>query len=310
MPECVWITGARGFIGKHLARQLSSAGEKVFGIGHGHWPSTEANRWGVKGWLNGEVDAVNLSELLSRSNKPQTIYHLAGGSSVGVSFENPLEDFRRTVETTARLLDWIRSHLPDTKVVLASSAAVYGAGHHAEITEDSALTPYSPYGFNKAIMETLCRSNVENFGLNAIVVRLFSVYGDGLQKQLLWDLCSKLAREGTATLGGTGAEVRDWVHVRDVAYMLIRVADFANKEMPIFNGGSGIGVSVLDIAQMVCAAWGDKASVMFSGQTRIGDPASLVADIGRLSDISYRPSVSLQEGIEQYVTWFKSFTRS
>ena len=81
----IWITGTRGFIGRHLASWLSRQGHTVVGIGHGPWPTAEAQAWGVQRWLNGGIHASNLQQLLRDSGSPDYIFHLAGGSSVGAS---------------------------------------------------------------------------------------------------------------------------------------------------------------------------------------------------------------------------------
>ena len=154
----VLITGAGGFIGKHLAKHLASAGHHVLGLGHGHLPPTEASAHGIGSWLNGDVDFANLHEIASRGDKIETIYHLAGGSHVGRSFANPMEDFQRTVLSTCQLFDWARLNLPDANIVVTSSAAVYGSGHPPGIIESANQNPYSPYGAHKAMQEDLCLS--------------------------------------------------------------------------------------------------------------------------------------------------------
>src|SRR6202012_4896575 len=111
-------------------------------------------------------------------------------------------------------------------LIVASSAAVYGAQHAGPIAEQDALVPMSPYGQHKLMMEQLCRSYAMTFGIRSTVVRLFSVYGASLRKQLLWDVCSRLHRgERSLMLGGTGREIRDWIHVRDVVRLLNRIGD-------------------------------------------------------------------------------------
>ena len=152
------------------------------------------------------------------SGPPSTIFHLAGGSSVGLSIAQPYEDFSRTVASTARLLEWLRGSATDCRLIVASSAAVYGAeSQRADLRWTPQPVPMSPYGQHKLMMEQLCRSYAVTFGLRSTVARLFSVYGPNLRKQLLWDMCSRLqAGERTLVLGGTGAEVRDWIDVRDV----------------------------------------------------------------------------------------------
>lgn len=302
----VWITGAHGFIGRHLSRQLAASGHFVAGLGHGSWPESECRNWGLHYWLNADVDAANLNRLLVKTGVPEVIFHLAGGSSVGQSYASPAEDFGRTVITTACLLDWVWQAATDSRVVMVSSAAVYGSGHAGAIEEDSVLTPFSPYGHHKAMAEQLCRSYVESCGVSASVVRLFSVYGAGLQKQLLWDICSRLARDDKKLqLGGTGHELRDWLYVTDAVRLLDQIGQQSAEPFSIVNGGTGIATSIEDIATMVIAAWGGDTQLLFSGQGRVGDPQSLVADTSKLQTIGFAPAVSLDEGIAKTVAWFK-----
>src|SRR5947208_616857 len=109
------ITGARGFIGKHLARSLAASGQIVVGLGHGIWPSGEAAHWGIAHWLNGDIHGSNLRSLQAAVGSPSVVYHLAGGSSVATAIANPREDFFRTVATTAELLEWLRLDAPGAR---------------------------------------------------------------------------------------------------------------------------------------------------------------------------------------------------
>ena len=307
MSPTAWITGARGFLGRNLARHLSSSGTAVAGIGHGHWPAQEAAAEGVGHWVNADINAANLDGLLAEAGRPGVIYHLAGGSAVGPSFANPLEDFERTVHTTVRLLDWVRRQAPEVPVVAVSSAAVYGAGHEGPIAEATVGTPYSPYGYHKSIVETLCRSYGQNFGLRAAILRVFSAYGAELRKQILWDLCSRLAAGPDGlTLDGTGREQRDWIHASDVARLLELVAErLPSPDVPVLNGASGAGRSVAEFAGLVVAAWGVDCEVGFSGRSRPGDPVNLLADVTKLRSLGFESRVPLEDGVRDYVAWFR-----
>ena len=86
----MWVTGANGFIGRHLVRVLADHGHTVHGIGHGAIEDADRERLGLRDWLNGEIDAANLNALAGRSGSPSTIFHLAGGSSVGLSIAQPM----------------------------------------------------------------------------------------------------------------------------------------------------------------------------------------------------------------------------
>lgn len=309
----IWITGAHGFIGRHLAGWLAAQGHIVVGIGHGPWPQSEAAAWGVQSWLNGDIHSSNLQQLLRESGAPDYIFHLAGGSSVGAAVASPHEDFVRTVATTAELLDWMRLEARNARLVAVSSAAVYGAGHAGPVSEDQALLPFSPYGYHKLIMERLCQSYAVNYGVSVVVMRLFSVYGSWLKKQLLWDMCTKLASGvRQLELGGTGEELRDWTDIRDVVRVLELAMGFQlnSNAMTIVNAGSGRATSVGKIAELVLGHWPTPASVTFNGKSRPGDPFSLVADGRHLQTMGFEWNIPVNSGIGDYVRWYLQYSRS
>lgn len=301
----VWITGARGFIGRHLSMHLATTGRRVVGLGHGAWP--DATRWGVSRWLNGDISPDNLSQLSHDEGRPAVVFHLAGGASVGAAFDAPREDFKRTVEATAALCDWLRLEAPEARLLAVSSAAVYGAGHEGPIREEAAGRPYSPYGHHKLMMEQVCRTYAETYGLSVATARLFSVFGPELRKQLLWDSCQKLSAGATTlNLGGVGTERRDWTHIADVVRALELIASLASPRSPVLNVGSGRGIDVATIAALLVSAWGRETPVRFSGVGRAGDPASLIADGARLADLGFRFERPAEQGVADYVAWYRA----
>jgi UDP-glucose 4-epimerase len=263
----------------------------------------------VSVWINGEISASNLMQMRQLSGAPDYVFHLAGGSSVGAAFASPHEDFTRTVVSTAELLEWLRQQAPAARIAAISSAAVYGAGHVGTIAEDAALTPFSPYGAHKLMMEDLCRSYAANFGMQVVLPRLFSVYGAELKKQLLWDLCGKFAAGGAVELGGTGKELRDWTDVRDVVRALDQVAHLASDQAPVLNLATGVATPVCDIATEVARHWdgeGAAERVRFSGQSRPGDPFGLVANVDRMRAQGIECAIPVSRGIADYVAWYRT----
>jgi UDP-glucose 4-epimerase len=305
----ILITGAHGFIGKHLVQWLTQHGHQVSGIGHGNWSAEDAKSRGISCWFNGHIHSDNLSAVQKEFGTPDIVYHLAGGSSVGVAMANPKEDFYRTASTTAELLEWMRTAAPECSLVAISSAAVYGSGHAGQISEDDRLAPYSPYGYHKRVMEDLCRSYAENYDLRVCIPRLFSVFGTELKKQLLWDLCSRISSGVTPIiLGGSGKELRDWTDVRDVVRALDMLAHHASTDAPVFNIGTGKASSVFEIASSVINHWpvlNPDNMLRFSGQSRPGDPFSLISDSKRLARLGFTWNISVEQGLETYVRWYQ-----
>ena len=302
----VWITGAQGFIGRHLSLFLADLGHQVSGLGHGSCPQEVGAKQGLQFWLNGDLEAHNFQQLVKSSGVPDVIYHLAGGSSVGLSIQTPAEDFRRSVASTSSLLEWIRVSAPETRLVITSSAAVYGNTSIDQIPEQGHYTPYSPYGFHKRAAELLCESYSQAYGMQIAIVRLFSVYGPGLRKQLLWDFCSKLLKAPSKiTLHGTGNEIRDWFYVEDVARMLTAASSVSADSPFIINGGTGKGTCVREVVDRICKIANCNPKIEFNGNQREGDPFSLVADTCKSAELNFEPNFALDIGLEKYVHWFQ-----
>lgn len=304
--KTILITGAHGFIGRHLSRHLGSLGAvKIIGLGHGTYSESELASWRLVASVNGDVSFSNLNRIANEYGKPEEIYHLAGGSSVGPSLRIPEEDFKRTVASTCELLDWVRLNTLDTPVVIASSAAIYGAGHSGPIIENAATAPFSPYGYHKRMAELLCESYSRNFGLKTRVIRLFSVYGPELRKQLIWDTCRRLS-ESTKPLemNGTGYEKRDWLHISDCVAMLSRAATLDELHTTV-NGGTGKATTVAEIVTELGRLWDDRPSPVFNGISRTGDPTDLIADTTYALQLGMKPNKGWKTGMAEYVEWFR-----
>ncbi len=303
MKKEIIITGAHGFLGRHAARFFAGRGFVVRGIGHGHWQPGELEVWGISDWRKAEV---TIDALDPWAGQPYAIVHCAGGSSVSSSFVDPLADFHRTVTSIAEVLAYVRTRSPRSRVVFPSSASVYGFAKTFPIAESALVAPVSPYGTHKYLAETLIVSFAKLFQIPACVIRFFSLYGEELRKQILWDACRKLAG-GDPTFAGSGFEVRDWLHVDDAVALLESGVENASSSCPIVNGGSGEGVCVKDLLSYLAQRLEVNLEPKFSGEHRPGDPDRYIADTAKATALGWKPRRSWQQGVAEYAAWWCRF---
>ncbi len=301
MGRHVLITGAYGFLGRHAARRWAQAGWRVTGLGHGSWSREDWGGWGIDDWHS--VD-ITLDALVTYAHEPDVVIHCAGSGAVSFSVTHPYQDFQRTVQTAAAVLEYVRTCAPRARVVLPSSAAVYGNAQSLPIRESAPLRPVSPYGVHKDVAERLAGSYARQFGIHVAIVRFFSIYGIGLRKQLLWDACRKFS-QGETEFAGTGEELRDWLHISDATDLLSVAAEHAGVDCVTINGGSGSASSVREVLSRIASGFPGVPAPHFSRAARTGDPANFHADAALARSLGWSPKVDLDRGVEEYVGWFR-----
>jgi nucleoside-diphosphate-sugar epimerase/glycosyltransferase involved in cell wall biosynthesis/ADP-heptose:LPS heptosyltransferase/GT2 family glycosyltransferase len=300
--KTILITGAHGFVGRNAAKFFHDSGYYVVGIGHGKWPTENHKDFGIDKWKEADITLGNLEET---GKDFDIILHCAGGSLVSYSVNHPFEEFDKTVISLAAVLEYMRLHNREAKLIYPSSAAVYGSKKNKPIKETYELNPISPYGFHKRIAEELIESYHNNFNIKAAIVRFFSIYGKGLKKQLLWDACNKFNLDDKEVIFfGTGEETRDWINIED-AVRLIHKLTKSDKDFEIVNGASGIKVTIKEVLNLMAEEFSNR-KVLFSGNFREGDPRYYHADPKKAFETGWRPDISLKKGIKEYVQWYKS----
>lgn len=298
----ILITGAYGFLGRNVAKEFKRRVENyVVGIGHGKWDKEEYSKWGIDDWYE---TTITFEALLNINKKFDIIIHCGGSGSVGFSWENPYEDFQKSVQSTLSILEYIRLQNIGCKFIYPSSPAVQGNLGHIQIKENMVSNPVSPYGFHKKMAEELCLSYHNNFKIDIGIIRYFSIYGNGLQKQLLWDACKKIHKSDEVIFFGTGKETRDWIHVSDAANLLYRFSsNFKGYE--VINGGSGIETSIKEIIDLLIKYMKKEVTLKFNGVVKEGDPLHFWADINKAKSLKWDLTINIEQGIKDYVQYFK-----
>jgi UDP-glucose 4-epimerase len=296
------VLGSSGFVGSAICKLLIAENISVIGIDVVPFSENSLYKFYQSG-INQELFSTILPQ-----EEVAVIINAAGKASVKESFEVPYADFNHNTIVTHVILDSIRKYSPKTKFIFLSSAAVYGNPVQLPVKESDPLNPISPYGFHKLQAELIAREFFECFDIKSIVLRIFSCYGAGQKKLLLWDLCNKARLQQDIVLKGCGNESRDFVHVSDVASCVHHLIKRDIKGFEIFNLASGKEHFIKDTAAMLVSKLNNNNTIHFEGKKNTGNPENWVADISKLSETGFVPNVNFEKGIEEYVYWVKNLT--
>ncbi|KAA1398172.1 UDP-glucose 4-epimerase GalE [Aeromicrobium ginsengisoli] len=286
----VLVTGGAGYIGSHIVRAFRLAGLDcivVDDLSSGH---REFVPDGVEFIDTNILDSTLVAKAMVE-HEVEAVVHLAGFKYAGVSVQRPLHTYEQNVQGTVSLLQAMHEADVD-KIVFSSSAAVYGTPDVDIVTEATATAPESPYGESKLIGEWLLRDAARAFPMHHTSLRYFNVVGSAVpdlydtSPHNLFPLVIEALLEGrTPRIFGDdyptpdGTCVRDYIHVADLADAHVVAAQklLAGTQLePVYNLGSGDGVSVREIMTAVADATGIEFEPEISDR-RPGDPARIVA---------------------------------
>ena len=297
------ITGATGFLGRYVARSFADRGWSVIGIGTS--APENAPLANLTKYYSLRLPSPQLKEIL-QEDPPSICIHCAGRASVVLSVSEPAADFYTNSVITFELLNSLRLFAPDCKFIFLSSAAIYGNPELLPVSENQPVTPISPYGFHKQICEQLCLEFTKVYGLQTASLRIFSAYGPGLRRQVVWDICQKIITQKSLLLQGTGQESRDFIHAVDIARAVDIVANSAPMCGEVYNLAAGEEVTIADLAQMVLEALDENCIPQFDGVVPVGNPLNWQADISKLRTLGFIPNVPLHQGIRTFANWCRA----
>jgi UDP-glucose 4-epimerase len=300
-----WVTGATSFLGRYVARQLNRDGFKVAGFSRRPIAPASSAEWGFATIEVGDFESEMLKRAHRQLGAPDVAFHAIGSGSVGQAAADPTADYERTFRSAELLTEVLGQLSPATRLIYPSSAAVYGIVPEGAISESAPVSPISEYGKTKLLTEDMCRERAQIYGMQLIVARFFSVYGPWQEKLLLWDIAQRLLSGQTAvTLGGTGRESRDFIHVVDAAAMVVRLAQ-CETALGTFNIGTGRATPTMALASKLASAMNSNAEISFTGISRPGDPMHQQADVRRLFEFGQIARVPLGEGLADYAYWIR-----
>lgn len=317
----IFLTGAAGFIGYHAARRLLERGDTVLGVDNlSDYYSVELKKARLGRlapfdrfrFVEADVaDPAQLSDAVGTEGF-DAIVHLAAQAGVRFSLENPFPYVQTNVAGQVAIFEQsLRSgRIP---IVYASSSSVYGANEKIPFAEDDRVDhPVSVYAATKRAGELLAHAYGDTRGIASTGLRFFTVYGRyGRPDMAPWLFTDAILKGESIQVFNNGEMERDFTHVSDIAAGVVAAADRIlarpGATEPIYNLGNNNPVRLLDFIAAIERATGRAARLEMRPKPA-GDVVRTFADISRAArDLGFRPAVPLDEGISDFVDWFRAY---
>jgi len=307
----VLLTGCAGFIGWETAKRLLEQGTPVVGVDNlndyydvklkGYRVEDLRRREGFTFYEKDIEDLPGLEEVF-RKHRIGAVVNLAARAGVRYSIENPFVYLSTNAQGTLNLLELMRKH-EVRKIVLASTSSLY-AGQKMPFSEDLPVnTPISPYAASKKAAEVMIYTYHHLFGLDASVVRYFTVYGPaGRPDMSVFRFIRWIDEGGELILYGDGTQSRDFTYVSDIAEGTVQAIKPVGFE--VINLGNSNPHDLTEVISLIERFLGKKAVIKrLPFQTT--DMMATWADVAKARKLlAWEPKVSLEEGIEKTVSWY------
>jgi UDP-glucose 4-epimerase len=246
-------------------------------------------------------DVRDIPKLWSLLQGVDVVYHLAARVSVPASILYPREYNDVNVGGTVSLLEACRD-VNIKRVVLASSATIYGDQSAQPVEETMSARPAVPYAVSKLAAEQYLFNLGQLCHFETVALRIFNAYGPGqplppTHAPVIPQFVHQIAGAGSIVINGDGAQTRDFVYIDDVVEALIRAATVSGVDRQVINIGSGVEISLNQLSEQIATIVNKKANVLYN-RTASGGIARLVADLSKAHQfLNYTPSIQLTTGL-------------
>lgn len=314
MSKKVFITGAAGFIGFHLARYLKKRGDEVVGFDNFndyYSPVLKQQRAEIlkkEGIELIEDDICNLANLCQtvRDFKTTHLVHLAAQAGVRYSLTNPHAYIKSNIEGFINILETCRLN-PEVKLIYASSSSVYGLNKEVPFCETSQTDKQASfYGVTKKSNELMANTYHHLYGIPVVGLRFFTVYGPwGRPDMAYYTFAKKIAQGETIDLYNHGQMRRDFTYVDDIVKGTAAAIDHQSK-CEIFNLGNNTSIELEKFITLLENSLEKKAKKRYVPM-QSGDVLVTYANIDHSKNLlGYSPETPIEKGIPIFIEWFKN----
>jgi len=309
------VTGGAGFIGSHIVRTLLEQGASVrvldnFSTGKRENIEESTRQFNGNQFEVLEGDVRDASRVEEAVRGVEVIFHEAAFVSVPQSMDEPQECFDANITGTSLLFDAARK-AGVRRAVVASSAAVYGESDALPLTEETPLQPKSPYAVSKRVNEMFVELFTGSFGLEAVALRYFNVYGprqrpDSMYAAAVPIFARRLLDGKHVTVFGDGGQTRDLINIRDVVHANLVASEHPNAAGKVFNVCTGIETRLMDLLDVFYKLIPNAPQPEFV-EPRAGDIYRSLGSPQKAADVmGFRAHVPLVDGLKETIEWMRA----
>lgn len=311
----VLVTGAAGFIGFHVARALKKRGERVIGLDNFNtYYSPELKRSRAKilkqegiEVIDGDLNDPGLLPSLFKKHSFTHVLHLAAQAGVRYARTNPKAYLSSNIDGFLALLETLREH-PHIKLVYASSSSVYGRNTKIPFsTADNTDSPANLYAATKKANELMAYCYHHLYGISMTGLRFFTVYGPwGRPDMAYFSFTRAILEETPIHLFNEGNMERDFTYIDDVVQGTLAALDYEGQ-YELFNLGNNRPTPLLTLVSLLEKLLDKQAIKVFEGPSA-GEVKTTYADITDAANkLGFKPATSLETGLSNFITWYKSY---
>lgn len=299
------ILGGCGFIGKHVSKALAEDGVRsvVFDVYADPGQSTATCTY-----VQGNFSEPAQLEAVIDQHGITHVVHLVSTTLPKSSNDDKPYDLSSNVIPTLHLLDICVKHQVQKVLFMSSGGTIYGAPHCVPVAEDHPNDPICSYGISKLAIEKYLFLYRHLHGLNYTALRAANPYGPGQNplsgQGIIANFVHKMHSQQPLEVWGDGSTIRDYFHVRDLA-SLTKLA-LLSRETGVFNAGSGVGVSINQLINLLGSVINKPIDVVYKEQRGLDVPSIVLDCSAAETKFGWRASTSLQTGLEDYVKWYRA----
>lgn len=312
----ILVTGGAGFIGSALVKRLVSDGHTVSYVDNYSLQDTNLQRARVAALCKGAkeyvVDVTDFDSLeeIFKEGKFDAVFHLAAKPGVRESISNPFIYAKTNYCGTLNIFELGRRY-DISHIIYASSSSVYGRNNVAPYQEDAVVDyPVSVYASTKRAGELLAYTYTDLHKMNITGLRFFTVYGPyGRPDMAPYIFTQKISNNEPIQVFNHGKQRRDFTFITDIVDGCVRVLGHKNGYQ-IFNLGNDNPIELMDFIKVIEREVGKEAQKEFC-DAQLGDVTETHANIDKARMVlGFKPQVSIESGIAEFVSWYKEFTVS